>query len=253
MLLFITLILCLFGFDFSQSLSLLSTNSRLEIGLLGCNLQNPVPLVELLPLSFRHSFFRPKELFLYQVVYSTSQRHLSHRSTHIPISSPVKTLTSITQDLSISFRPFLLARSQQPRTTRVIVTQKYSDSTFAPETHAGASPSTPIGYLNTFILTTAYSFIWPFGNATSWPPLSKDQLGTQLRPRRSSNKVCTRIGSFIAVFAALADRVVECSVLIVPHNMPPTRTTFPPVKAVKTERTHEENQERYVACVILTS
>jgi hypothetical protein len=30
--------------------------------------------------------------------------------------------------------------------------------------------------------------------------------------------------------------------------MPPTRT-FPPVKAVKTERTHEENQERLVAHV----
>ena len=28
--------------------------------------------------------------------------------------------------------------------------------------------------------------------------------------------------------------------------MPPTRT-FPPAKAVKTERTHEENQERLVA------
>jgi hypothetical protein len=27
-------------------------------------------------------------------------------------------------------------------------------------------------------------------------------------------------------------------------TMPPTRT-FPPVKAVKTERTHEENQERF--------
>lgn len=31
-------------------------------------------------------------------------------------------------------------------------------------------------------------------------------------------------------------------------RMPPTRT-FPPVKAVKTERTHEENQERLVAHV----
>lgn len=30
--------------------------------------------------------------------------------------------------------------------------------------------------------------------------------------------------------------------------MPPTRT-LPPVKAVKTERTHEENQERLVAYV----
>lgn len=30
--------------------------------------------------------------------------------------------------------------------------------------------------------------------------------------------------------------------------MPPTRT-IPPAKAVKTERTHEENQERYVLLI----
>lgn len=34
---------------------------------------------------------------------------------------------------------------------------------------------------------------------------------------------------------------------VLPTNMPPTRT-IPPAKAVKTERTHEENQERYVFC-----
>ena len=133
---------------------------------------------------------------------------------------------------STSFRPSLVAFS-------ILVARPDRSQHHAIST-SNRCPSYQTFYFESriYLLTTTFSDHNPFCISHYQSlHLDFDRLQLLYQPPRKLElleyhclRICRHLGSFEI-------------------EMPPTRT-FPPVKAVKTERSHEENQERLVAHVL---